>query len=29
VDYETQQRTIKASGRYYSDVIRTRGASLG
>ena len=29
VDYETQQRTIKASGRFYSDVIRTRGASLG
>ena len=25
VDYETQQRTIKASGRYYADVIRERG----
>jgi beta-glucosidase len=29
VDYETQERTIKASGRYYADVIRTRGAVLG
>ena len=29
VDYETQRRTIKASGRYYSDVIRTQGAKLG
>jgi beta-glucosidase len=29
VDYETQQRTVKASGRYYGDVIRTRGAALG
>jgi beta-glucosidase len=28
VDYETQQRTIKSSGRYYSEVIRTNGASL-
>ncbi len=28
VDYSTQQRTIKASGRYYSDVIRTNGAKL-
>jgi beta-glucosidase len=29
VDYETQHRTIKASGRFYADVIRTRGAALG
>ena len=28
VDYETQQRTIKSSGRYYSEVIRSRGAIL-
>jgi beta-glucosidase len=28
VDYETQQRTIKSSGRYYSEVIRTKGAIL-
>jgi beta-glucosidase len=28
VDYSTQQRTIKSSGRYYSEVIRTNGASL-
>ena len=28
VDYETQRRTIKASGRYYSEVIRTQGAKL-
>ena len=28
VDYETQQRTVKASGRFYSEVIRTRGAAL-
>jgi beta-glucosidase len=28
VDFETQERTIKASGRYYADVIRTRGAAL-
>jgi beta-glucosidase len=28
VDYATQQRTIKASGRFYADVIRTRGAAL-
>jgi beta-glucosidase len=28
VDYSTQQRTIKSSGRYYADVIRTKGASL-
>jgi beta-glucosidase len=28
VDYSTQQRTIKASGRFYSDVIRTKGAIL-
>jgi len=28
VDYETQQRTVKASGRFYADVIRTRGAAL-
>ena len=29
VDYETLERTIKASGRFYADVIRTRGAVLG
>ena len=29
VDYETQARTIKTSGRFYADVIRTRGAVLG
>ena len=29
VDYETQERTVKASGRFYADVIRTRGAALG
>ncbi|HEX2721639.1 MAG TPA: GH1 family beta-glucosidase [Gemmatimonadaceae bacterium] len=29
VDYETQERTIKASGHYYADVIRTNGAILG
>jgi beta-glucosidase len=28
VDYETQRRTVKASGRFYSGVIRTRGAAL-
>jgi beta-glucosidase len=28
VDYANQQRTIKSSGRYYSDVIRTKGAVL-
>ena len=28
VDYATQQRTVKASGRFYSDVIRSNGASL-
>jgi beta-glucosidase len=28
VDYETQRRTIKASGRYYSEVIRSQGAKL-
>ena len=26
VDYETQRRTLKASARFYSEVIRTRGA---
>ena len=29
VDYETQQRTPKASARFYSEVIRTQGAVLG
>lgn len=29
VDYETQKRTIKDSGRFYSKVIATNGASLG
>jgi beta-glucosidase len=28
VDYATQQRTIKASGEYYREVIRTHGASV-
>ena len=28
VDFETQRRTIKASGRYYSEVIRTQGGKL-
>ncbi|NOT33445.1 MAG: beta-glucosidase [Candidatus Eisenbacteria bacterium] len=28
VDYETQQRTVKASGEFYREVIRTRGAAL-
>ena len=28
VDYETQQRTIKSSGKLYADVIRTNGAAL-
>ena len=29
VDYATQTRTIKSSGKFYSDVIRTNGAVLG
>ena len=29
VDYETQERTVKASGRFYADVIRTRGRCAG
>ena len=28
VDYGTLERTVKASGRYYSEIIRTRGAAL-
>jgi beta-glucosidase len=28
VDYSTQQRTIKSSGRYYAEVIATKGAVL-
>ena len=28
VDFETQRRTMKASGRYYREIIRTRGAAL-
>src|SRR4051812_665768 len=28
VDYSTQARTVKSSGRYYADVIRTRGEIL-
>jgi beta-glucosidase len=28
VDYETQERTVKSSGRYYSNVIKTNGAIL-
>jgi beta-glucosidase len=29
VDFETQRRTPKASARFYSEVIRSRGAALG
>ena len=29
VDYETQRRTPKASARFYTEIIRTRGAVLG
>ena len=29
VDFATQQRTIKASGEFYREVIRTNGAALG
>ncbi|MGQ0561772.1 MAG: family 1 glycosylhydrolase, partial [Gemmatimonadota bacterium] len=29
VDFATQVRTLKASGRFYTDVIRTKGAVLG
>jgi beta-glucosidase len=29
VDYETQERTIKASGRFYSEVVRSNGGALG
>jgi beta-glucosidase len=29
VDFETQRRTPKASARFYSEVIRSRGAVLG
>jgi beta-glucosidase len=29
VDYETQERTVKDSGRFYSEVIRTNGRILG
>lgn len=29
VDYGTQKRTIKSSGRFYAEVIRSRGANLG
>jgi beta-glucosidase len=28
VDYATQQRTVKRSGRFYAEVIRTRGAAV-
>jgi beta-glucosidase len=28
VNYETQERTIKASGKYYSEVVRTNGTSV-
>jgi beta-glucosidase len=28
VDYATQQRTVKASGAFYSEVIRTNGANV-
>lgn len=29
VDYQTQKRTLKASARFYAEVIRTKGAALG
>lgn len=29
VDYATQRRTVKSSGRYYSGVVRSNGAALG
>ena len=29
VDYATQRRTLKASARFYGEVIRSRGAVLG
>ena len=29
VDFATQKRTIKASGRYYREIIRTNGGALG
>jgi beta-glucosidase len=29
VDFATQQRTIKRSGRYYAEVIATNGGALG
>ncbi|MFN2601302.1 MAG: GH1 family beta-glucosidase [Gemmatimonadaceae bacterium] len=29
VNYETQERTVKSSGRFYSHVIKTNGATLG
>jgi len=29
VDFETQRRTIKDSGRFYAEVIATRGGNLG
>jgi beta-glucosidase len=28
VDFETQRRTVKSSGRFYAEVIRTRGGNL-
>ena len=28
VDFETQRRTVKSSGRFYADVVRTNGAAL-
>ena len=28
IDYETQARTVKSSGRYYSEIIRSKGAIL-
>jgi len=28
VDFETQRRTVKSSGRFYADVVRTNGANL-
>ena len=28
VDFETQKRTVKASGKFYREVVRSRGGNL-
>jgi beta-glucosidase/6-phospho-beta-glucosidase/beta-galactosidase len=28
VDYQTQQRTVKDSGRFYAEVIRSNGGNI-